>query len=608
MTTSALPESTTSHHAALRLTGIAALLLLGMTGLALFLAWVSTSFANIEGWGAFLAVEVLCLGLAAGAWLALRAERLPRKLAWLALLAFGLRLLAGGLWLTLLPNLGHGTPAERAGYVMADAAARDQAAWRLATSDRPLWTAFEGNRKVDQYGGMLFLSALVYRQLGASFPQPLLIVVITATVSAVALLITWGFAKRVWDVPTAWLAAWILCLYPEAVLLGSSQMREAFMLALVSAAFYGLARTIPALNEPADRPTGGGPLTRLQAGPLWILGALALLLPLSPPFAALLVGMLGLTALFSSNLLGGAGRLRSQRWLWILLAALAVLALAGLWLTLKQFTPARMWNPFEMLGWWLRKSAQYQAYLSEHASGWMQKLFDNTPEWIHLPMLMAYGIVQPFLPAALGADSHATIWQWIAVWRAVGWTLMLALLIYAPLLAWRKRASNTLPTQRHFTQALLAVVWLVILIAAFRGGSDQWDNPRYRAAFAGLQAALAAWAWEEHHRVRDPWLRRAFLCAAAILAWFIPWYMRRYAGLDWPASDPLQTLGLGLASAALLCTWDIARTAGRASRDVPPAVSQPSELDRKNRPETLLHISAPSEAAGSAPTARENSG
>ena len=56
-------------------------------------------------------------------------------------------MLIGVFWFLALPVWGHGTPAEQAGYVMADAYARDQAAWKLARSDNPLWTAFRNQRR-----------------------------------------------------------------------------------------------------------------------------------------------------------------------------------------------------------------------------------------------------------------------------------------------------------------------------------------------------------------------------------------------------------------------------------------------------------------------------
>jgi hypothetical protein len=102
-------------------------------------------------------------------------------------------------------------------------------------------------------------------------------------------------------------------------------------------------------------------------------------------------------------------------------------------------------------------------------------------------------------------------------------------------------------------------VWLVILSASFRSGGDQWDNPRYRAAFFCLQVALVAWAWVNQQRQSDPWFRRMFIGVGFILAWFVPWYLRRYTFLTWPVVDVFKTFGLGVASAMLNRIWDWTR-------------------------------------------------
>jgi hypothetical protein len=134
--------------------------------LALLLAWTASGFQNVQSWAPFLGMLligglVLYLG-----WRAVQAsegEFLPRWLAGLLIGAALLRLAAGALWFVALPTAGHRSPAELAGYVMADAYQRDQAAWKLAQSDNPLWSAFRNNRIADQYGGLLFVSAMFYR-------------------------------------------------------------------------------------------------------------------------------------------------------------------------------------------------------------------------------------------------------------------------------------------------------------------------------------------------------------------------------------------------------------------------------------------------------------
>ncbi|HKI54320.1 MAG TPA: hypothetical protein VJ987_09355, partial [Anaerolineales bacterium] len=62
-----------------------------------------------------------------------------RKLFWIIALAFVLRLFVGvGIHLGL-PLYGHADSEEdKAGYVFTDAYIRDNQAWDLASSDRPL--------------------------------------------------------------------------------------------------------------------------------------------------------------------------------------------------------------------------------------------------------------------------------------------------------------------------------------------------------------------------------------------------------------------------------------------------------------------------------------
>jgi hypothetical protein len=208
-------------------------------------------------------------------------------------------------------------------------------------------------------------------------------------------------------------------------------------------------------------------------------------------------------------------------------------------------------SPLGVVSWWVQKSADWQAHLSERASGWVQKIFDTTPEWMHLPLLLLYGIMQPFLPAAMIDITGAWVWQAIAIWRALGWSLLLPFLAYAPLRAFRRHRSG-----RELARSLCLILWAVIIIASFRSGGDQWDNPRYRVGFAALQLALAAWVWTEQRRKPDPWLPRVLAGVALLLAWFVPWYLRRYVYLDWPVESLFKTLGLGVASALLFWMWD----------------------------------------------------
>jgi len=535
-------------------------IVVGLALLALGLAWISTVClpCDLSGpavlpafstWLSFMGVLLLCGAILFGVWRALLASErktLTGRLTWLAGLMVGavlLRLAMGVVWYTMLPGLGHGTPQETAGYVMADAYQRDKLAWKLAESQKSIWQSLQDNYRADQYGGLLIISILVYRYLGGSTHNPLLMVVVIAAISSLAVPFTWAFARRSWDDRVAKYAAWGIVFYPETVLLGSAQMREALIIPLIAAAFYGLAR----LRR-----------ERSWVGLAWLLGGVLLTLLISPPFTLILLFALALAAfairedLFQRHIEIPGGVLH-RRWSWLAVAAVIILVLIGGWLALRQLAPSGISNPLDVTEYWIRKTADLQAYFTKSASGWIQKIFHNTPAWSHIPILVGYGALRPFLPAALTTSSDAPIWPWITLWRAAGWTVLLGLLVYAFLRAWLKKDTD------KFTRALAVIVWLVILIASLRGGGDQDDNPRYRATFASIQVALAAWAWVEQRRSSDPIFRRALVTVTFMIAWSFLWYLRRLYSLPWAVADPFKTIGLGLACGVLYSIWDWAR-------------------------------------------------
>jgi hypothetical protein len=501
--------------------------ILAILVLTLGLAWVSTDFVSLQGWVSFLATSLLGAGILFLGWRSMKSESVPRWVGWLMIGAAILRLLAGVLWFVGLPRCG--TEQDLAGYVMSDPYTRDQAAWELAQSEQPLSNAFSGYRMADQYGGLLFLSAGFYRYLGGVVHQPLQMVVLTASFSALVVLFGWAVGRRLFDEKVARLAAWVLTLYPEAVLHGSSQMREAFMVSLAGTACYGLVLYWQERN---------------WQGTAWVGCALLFSLPLSPLFALMLAGTLVLLALVLNR-----GRVLSNWRLWAALAGLVALALLGVWLFGKNILPGGANNPLALIQEWIKLAARWQAYHSERLSGWVQKIFRSTPEWTHVWLLVTYGVARPFLPAAL-FDSAAIFKQIITIWRSLGWTVLLALLVLAPFWAWRKGGWRGLAT------GLSVIVWLGILVASFRGGGDMWDNPRYRVTWISLQAVLAAWVWVSMREEKSPWLRRILIGMGLVLFWFVPWYLRRITILNWPIEDVFLTFGLGLASAFLYMLWD----------------------------------------------------
>jgi hypothetical protein len=473
---------------------------------------------NFSDWMPFLAIFVICALIFWLAWRALQPEKPPRWPLYLAIGAALFRLALGVVWFVELPAGGYDTEVQNAGYVMEDAFNRDRAAFELAQSNQPLFTAFQEYSVTDQYGGLLFLSAGVYRYLGGTQHQPLLVLTLAAAVSGLAVAFTWAFARRAWGEQVALLAAWGLALYPEAVLLGSSQMREAFTGCLVPMALLGLQRVMKKID---------------RSSILLLVIPIAVAAFLTWPFVLSLVLLLVLSYLALDK-----WRLLHDQRVWSGLGLALVLGFVYIVFS------------SDLAQAWLVQSARWQAYVSANASGWVAREFERMPLWEQLPSLMIYGIFRPLLPAALTAGGPP-IWAAIGIWRALGWTILLALLVYATYLALRSAAWKQLPG------ALLLSGWIVSLTASYRGGGDLWDNPRYRSAFAAIQVAVAAWAWVRHTETKDPWLRRAFGSGLLLIAWFIPWYLRRYAGLSWwPIVELYQVIGLGLVSAVLYVIWD----------------------------------------------------
>lgn len=496
-------------------------------GAALLLAWVDNHFASVTHWFGFFVMILLSIGLAYIAWRLIRNENPPPWLLWLGVGAVVLRLALGVFWYLALPEWGYDTEVQQAGYVMEDAYKRDINAWHLARTDKSLFEAFQGFSTTDQYGGLLFVSASVYRFLVGGDHAPLLTILLSATISGLGIWFTWAVTNRLWGGRTAKIAAWLLALYPEAVLMGSTQMREAFTPTFALIAIYAWIRWF---DEKELRDFA------------LLAGALFLSVIFTPPFTVLLIVLLGLLGLTLS-----AADLWQSRWRWYLVG----ISLVGLVIGIFIFAP----KVIELVD-----AAALQTFASESASGWVARQFERMPTWSHVPFLVIYGIFRPLLPAALVA-SGAPLWRVVAIWRAAGWSIALVMLLYASLLAIRQGSWRKVPGM------LLLTNWVIILVASYRGGGDEWDNPRYRAAFAGIQMILVAWAWVKQRETRDPWLRRGLMMAGGMMFWFIPWYLRRYSTIEWTIVDLPDVIGLGLATGVLIWFWDWTREhSGSVSR------------------------------------------
>jgi hypothetical protein len=479
------------------------------------------------GWLAFAVLLVPGLAALVAAWRYAGAERI---IVWMAGLAVLLRLVAGIAVYLALPIDGYKVPDDQAGFVFTDAHRRDDQAWELAVSGKPLLAGFDRTYYTDQYGGLLVLSALTYSGLSPDAHRPLLILALAALTAALGVPFLFKAVRVLWDEQLAAASAWLFVLYPESILTGGAQMREPFLLTFVAIAFWGFAQWY----RSEDRRS------------LWwvVVGLIGMLL-VSPAMALVFL-----------TLCGGWIWLKGERSRlgWPLLVGMAAIFVIGLFVlawSLSRRTDFTGGTPVATILNWLRSSVNWVIYLLERGSGQIQNVFSKLNPLAQFVFVVAYGITQPLLPPAFFEPTTLT-WHLIAIFRAVGWYAVLPLLIYAAFATRHIEAGR----ERRFWLWLLAFCWVWIVVCAVRAGGDQWDNPRYRLIFFGFESLVAARAWLTWRRTGDRWFPRIVLLEIVCLALFTQWYVARYfrVGIHLPIMTVL-SLNIACAILILLGSW-----------------------------------------------------
>lgn len=455
----------------------------------------------------------------------------PCPLLRFLVIAFALRLAIGLFAYYTLPILGHDTETQQAGYLFYDAFRRDTAAWELAQSDRPLTDAFSGKYESDQYGGLLALSALAYRVIPAGAHQPLWVVTLAALAGGWGVVFAVLAARQALGESASRRVGWVMALLPESILLGASQMREPFIILFLSVGFYGVLL----LRNPQSPHFG----YRFFLTGVALLG----LLTISPGFAALLV-FVSVGWLF----LDGHGFPWKLALPALSILVVALVALAVSW----EGVVSMRGGPLGIFGDWARETVRWDKYLLGRGSGIVQLLFESLPPFLQLPFVTGYGILQPVLPAALIEQPALPFWQVVGGLRAAGWYALLPILAYAPFAAWGLPE----PRQRRQWLWISAAVWAWIVLAALRGGGDQWDNPRYRINLLVWMAMLAALACERLEIRPDRWFLRILAVEAIILVVFTHWYAFRYLGIGFNLGiRNTLALAIGLSLLAVVGDW-----------------------------------------------------
>ena len=437
-----------------------------------------------------------------------------RGLAMIMFLAFALRLGGGVAAHTMLPVYGYPESEDsQAGYAFTDAHRRDNQAWKLAISDKPVYDAFSRGYSYDQYGGLLALSAFVYRYLSPDAHRPLMMVLLAAFIAALGIPFFWRAASQTFSEKVAWASAWIFALYPESVLLGGSSMREPYLMTLSAIAFWGFAEW----NSRAGRVASEGGVSRPAVAIIALSLSLLGMLLFSPAVAVFTLIIFAGWVFFSRE------RVKIS---WRSILIFAIVFLIGLFALSSSLNRKGIFDtssPLSVLNDWIQLSVKWNVYQIERESGWVQKLFDEMPEGLRLPFVVTYGILQPVLPATLIVPT-LPIWKVIYILRALGWYALLPLLILSTVAG----SSLHFGAKRNLFIWLALLSWMWILLAALRGGGDQWDNPRYRTIMFMWQALIAGCVWMWWRETRNAWFVRVVACEVVFVLVFAQWYASRY--------------------------------------------------------------------------------
>ena len=454
------------------------------------------------GWLAYSILLVLGLLAASALW---RSAGSQRALGWMLLVSLVLRIGLGIFFSYVLPIYGNDNDVHHGGYIYRDAYTYDTQAWGLAASGDPLWKSFDRSYGIDdQYGGLTFTLSLTYRLLSPDAHRPWLTLLLSALIAALGVALAWKGARRAWGEGVAMVLGWIMALYPESLFSGGSQIREPFLLLFIAMLFWVAA-------------TWQG--NRQRSAWVWLTGGTLGLFLFSPGVAVAALVVMGIWVWLARKEI-------HVRWWWVAGVA-AVIVLAGyLFSEIVAGTLQVQGGTLANLVNWLKITMNFGAYVTTESSGWLQAIFGVLPKSLHLPFIVAYGVAQPVLPAAI-ADPGVWPVRVIGILRGLGWYALLPFLLYSLRPIWKTTDQRT----RMAWMWLWIAVWFWIILASARAGGDQWDNPRYRVILLMFQAALAAYSLLWARQMHDRWLGRSLAVEGVFLLLFGYWYFSRYANI-----------------------------------------------------------------------------
>ena len=195
---------------------------------------------------------------------------------------------------------------------------------------------------------------------------------------------------------------------------------------------------------------------------------------------------------------------------------------------------------------WILDAGKWDATLALTSSGWIQQIFSQIPEFLHLPFITIYGLLQPVLPAAI-VEPSIPVWKFIGIFRSLGWLILSSLFLYGFVFIFRSKEKSK---QKEWIIFFVMIAFWIFL-SSLRAGGDMWDNPRYRLSllvpislFLGASTSFAI-------QTKDHWLWRIFAGQFVLNVFFLQWYISRYTNI-WGKLDFPVMIGLILLINALI--------------------------------------------------------
>jgi hypothetical protein len=445
-----------------------------------------------------------------------------RRYAWIG---FFLRLACAAFLPLLLFLSGVTFGLQHHGVLFVDAQAKEQIAWGVAQGKDSLVSVFM-QQTLQPDGGLITLGVAIYRFFFYSIESPMALTIWMAFFSACAILIAYRLAESVVSQKVAQTAAWLVAIFPDAILFGSTFLAQGMLATFLG--FWLLYCSGLLAPNPSDESVSPAPaLWKYALGGMGIFFAAT---SFFPEYVCLFIAVFLICGFWLTDFHTRSGKLRLAGLGGILLATILLSILAA-----AQVIPPA----WDLLG----KTRQYFfdfAWLKMNSTAMttgndlLENIIRILPEPIGFFMIAVYGLLQPFLPAVVGSkgawSAGSGIEIALLVIRSVAWFLVMPLIFYGILASFRLIRSNRfLPL---FGVLFLLIAWT----GAFRSLGDQINNPMYRMIALVPMAIGIAWTvWDLRDYSRIWFLRILipfFVGVGGLTGWYI---LRSFGGVSLPS-------------------------------------------------------------------------